>query len=69
MPEAARSVRDDLASVGAELAAADAARAVAIDRAGQAARRAEGEGVPVAEVARLLGLSRVTVYRLQGHKM
>lgn len=57
-------VRADLAEVGSRRAAAEQARASAMADLVQLVRRGHDEGVPVAEMARLAGVTRVTVYAL-----
>lgn len=56
-------LRDAVSAAGEELAAADAARAKALEHLTAALQAAEGE-VGVRELARLSGVTRVTVYRL-----
>lgn len=55
---------DELQAAGVQLAAADAARAVAIERITAAVRRAHAEGVPITEIMREAGISRPTIYRM-----
>lgn len=59
-------VRADLGEVGSRRAAAEAARAEAMDDLTRLVRTAVDDGVPVAEVARLAGVTRATVYALLG---
>jgi hypothetical protein len=57
-------LRAELEAAGAARAAAEAARAEAMDRIASAAHYAEAHGVSIAEIARLAGVTRTTIYQL-----
>lgn len=60
-------LRDAVAAAGEELAAADEARATAVEHLTAALRAAEGQ-LSVSELAELAGVTRVTVYRMLGRR-
>lgn len=62
MPGADRAA-EQLKAAGERLAAADAARATALVDVRKAVRAAHGT-LPIAEIARLAGISRPTVYSM-----
>lgn len=56
-------LRAELEAAGRDIAAAEAGRAKALERVAIAVKAAEGE-VPIREMARLTGVSHVTLYKM-----
>lgn len=59
-------MKSELEQAGQELARANADRAKAMERAKQVALKADAMKVPVTEISKLLGLSRVSIYKVLG---
>lgn len=62
------TIRDDLSRSGASLARARARVKAKLEEAESLAVQADGEGVPEAEIARLLGVDRMTVRKWLGKR-